>query len=310
MARIDKILSDFISDCNLRGMSKDSIRSYKSTLSIFFEFLREKGVSTDKVDREVLKDFINYLRADRGIGPKTMENYFASMSSFYKYLMFEEKINYNPILPVRERYVRQYKKANGNNHNGKKVLTLDQMSTLINSIMDSRDRAVVTLLAKTGIRRGELLSLDISDINWENYSITLKPTPKRSNRLLFFDDETARQLKSYLRIREQTYTKGTKALFVGERGERLSGNTIYRIVTKYAERLGYHDPSSDKTDDHLSPHCLRHFFTTEMRRAGMPREFIQELRGDIRKGAIDIYDHIDPKELRESYLACVPQFGV
>jgi len=310
VVRIDKILSDFISDCNLRGMSKDSIRSYKSTLRIFFEFLREKGVSTDKVDREVLKDFINYLRVDREIGPKTMENYFASMSSFYKYLMFEEKINYNPILPVRERYVRQYKKANGNNHNGKKVLTLDQMSTLINSIMDSRDRAVVTLLAKTGIRRGELLSLDISDVNWENYSITLKPTPKRSNRLLFFDDETARQLKSYLRIREQTYTKGTKALFVGERGERLSGNTIYRIVTKYAVRLGYHDPSSDKTEDHLSPHCLRHFFTTEMRRAGMPREFIQELRGDIRKGAIDIYDHIDPKELRESYLACVPQFGV
>ncbi|MEN6379042.1 MAG: hypothetical protein ABFD15_05625 [Methanofastidiosum sp.] len=42
----------------------------------------------------------------------------------------------------------------------------------------------------------------------------------------------------------------------------------------------------------------------------MKREFIQELRGDIRKGAIDIYGHIDPKELRESYLACVPQFGV
>jgi integrase/recombinase XerD len=104
--------------------------------------------------------------------------------------------------------------------------------------------------------------------------------------------------------------KDKKILFLEERGKRLSGNAIYRIVTKYAERLGYHDPSSDKIEDHLSPHCLRHFFTTEMRRAGTKREFIQELRGDIRKGAVDIYDHIDLKELRESYLACVSQFGV
>ncbi len=106
-----------------------------------------------------------------------MENYFASMSSLYKYLIFENMVSVNPVLPVRERYIRQYKKGNGNNHNGKKILTLEQMSTLISSIMDSRDRAIITLLAKTGIRRGELITLDISDVNWENYSIILKPMP-------------------------------------------------------------------------------------------------------------------------------------
>ena len=53
-----------------------------------------------------------------------------------------------------------------------------------------------------------------------------------------------------------------------------------------------------------------HWFITHLRRAGMTREFIQELRGDARKEAIDIYDHIDKKELRESYLAHIPQLGI
>ena len=63
-------------------------------------------------------------------------------------------------------------------------------------------------------------------------------------------------------------------------------------------------------EDHFSPHCTRHWFTTHLRRAGMPREFIQELRGDQRQAAIDIYDHIDKEELRKSYLEHMPQLGL
>ena len=59
----------------------------------------------------------------------------------------------------------------------------------------------------------------------------------------------------------------------------------------------------------FTTHCFRHFFTTHLRRSGMPRELIQELRGDRRGDAIDIYDHIDPEELRRSYLQHVPRFG-
>jgi integrase/recombinase XerD len=82
------------------------------------------------------------------------------------------------------------------------------------------------------------------------------------------------------------------------------------LVVQTAERIGLHDPNSERMEDHFSPHCCRHWFTTHLRRAGMPREFIQELRGDVRREAIDIYDHIDKKELRESYLAHIPQLGI
>jgi site-specific recombinase XerD len=61
----------------------------------------------------------------------------------------------------------------------------------------------------------------------------------------------------------------------------------------------------------ISAHiACRHWFTIHLRRAGMPRQFIQELRGGVRKEAIDIYDHIYEKELRESYLAHIPQLGI
>jgi integrase/recombinase XerD len=93
-------------------------------------------------------------------------------------------------------------------------------------------------------------------------------------------------------------------------GERLNRHGVYDAVTNTAKRVGIHKPNSDRMEDHFSPHCCRHWFTTHLRRAGMPREFIQELRGDVRKEAIDIYDHIDKKELRESYLAHIPQLGI
>jgi integrase/recombinase XerD len=82
------------------------------------------------------------------------------------------------------------------------------------------------------------------------------------------------------------------------------------MIKQAAIRIGLHDASSERMEDHFSAHCTRHFFTTHLRRAGMPREFIQELRGDVRKEAIDIYDHIDREELRKSYLAHIPQLGV
>ena len=152
---------------------------------------------------------------------------------------------------------------------------------LINSILEPRDKAIVTLLAKTGIRRGELIDIDMDDVDWESQSIRLKPKNKRSNRVVFFDDETAIVLHRWMRTRENWEVKqGIKALFVGEQGKRLRRNGVYYAVVKHAERVGLHDPSSDRMEDHFGPHCCRHWFTTHLRRNSMSREFIKELRGD------------------------------
>ncbi len=301
----ERLIDGFCKDCKLRGMTDESIRRYKSSLKMFAGFLKSRGLSLDDVNINVLREFLQLLY-DKGVKHKTIENCFSAPSSFYDYLVFEGIAEANVILPFRKRYLKRYRTDSAE----RKLLSVEEMSKLVNSIMDPRDRAIAVLLAKTGIRRGELIRLDVDDINWEDYSITLKPTPKRSNRVVFFDEECAVVLKRWLKVREKL-NPPTKALFVNYQTlERLNRNGVWSAVVKYAVRLGFHNPDSPRLEDHFGPHCFRHWFTTWLIRNGMPREYVKELRGDKRREAIDIYHHIDREELRRAYLACIPKLGV
>ncbi len=304
----EELIRRYGEDCEMRGLSSESLRSYINTIKIFSDYLKMKGLDFFSVDKNVLRSFLDYLRKDRRVGHKTIENYFTSIAGFYDYLEYEDMIEKNPVHSIRKRYIRSYKE----NDEGqmRKLISVEDMAKLINSTLDIRDKAIITLLAKTGIRRRELITLDVDNIDWIEQSIRLKPTAKRTNRTVFFDDETAIILHRWVKARESRNKKDIKALFINAEGGRLNRNGVYIAVTKAAESVGLHNPVSDRMEDHFSPHCCRHWFTTHLRRAGMPREFIQELRGDVRKEAIDIYDHIDKKELKESYLAHIPQLGV
>jgi integrase/recombinase XerD len=303
-----RLIEDFCKDCELKGMTNESVRRYKSSLLIFAGFLLNRGVYPVNADTNVLKDFLQYIKYERSVKHKTVENYFSALSAFYDYLAFERLVSTNIVLPFRKRYLRQYK--DGYEDPERKLLSVEEMSRLVGSIMDPRDKAIAVLFAKTGIRRGELLKLDVDDIHWEDCFITLKPTPKRSNRVVFFDDECAIVLRRWLRVREKLNPK-TKALFVSYQSlNRLDRNGLYTLIVKYAKRLGFHNEDSPRLEDHFGPHCFRHWFTTWLLRNGMPREYVKELRGDRRGEAIDIYYHIDRRELRKAYLAYIPKLGV
>ena len=307
---VSKLIDNFCMDCELQGMTPETIRRYGSSLRIFEEFLSKRKITLLDVDRGSLKDFLSYLRNERRNSIKTVKNNFSALSSFYEYMLYERVLEKNPVLEIRKRYLGSYK-SNPGNSSERKLISIEEMKLLIDSILDPRDKAIVTLLAKTGIRRKELIGIDLGDINWGNQSIMLKPTHKRTNLLVFFDDECGRILKRWIRRREIIGVKeGCEALFVSTYGKRIDRNAVYHSVTKHAERVGLHDQSSHRTEDRFSPHCCRHWFTTYLLRAGMPREYVKELRGDSRGDAIDIYHHIDREELRESYLAHIPQLGI
>ncbi|MEM2099663.1 MAG: tyrosine-type recombinase/integrase [Candidatus Bathyarchaeia archaeon] len=295
------LIKAFSQDCRLRGMTEESIRRYISSLKIFGKFLEKHGLSISDVNVNVFRDFLHYMIYERNAKHKTVKNYFSALSAFYDYLTFEGYISSNIVLPFRKRYLKRYK--DGYDDPERRLLSVEEMSCLVNSILDPRDKAIALLLAKTGMRRGELLRLDVKDINWMEYAITLKPTPKRSNRTVFFDDECAVALRRWLKVRE-TLNPPTNALFISYQSlRRLDRNGLYTTIVKYAKRLGFHNPDSPKLEDHFGPHCFRHWFTTWLLRNGMPREYLKELRGDRRKEAIDIYYHIDKQELRKKYLA-------
>jgi len=301
---LDDLILAWKKDAAVRGMTASSIYNYSRYLVHFLDFLN--GTDIRNADSALIRDYVEYLRS-RSLRTKSIEMNLLSVSSLFEYLIFERKVKENPVRAIRRRYLNTYKTDSEVQKH--KIISIEEATKLVDSAVDIRDKAVITLLLKTGIRRGELTRLDLVDVNWQDKSITLKPTKKRSNRVVFFDEETAGILRRWAKVREGRNLRGSPALFVSPRG-RLEQNGVASIVNKAAIAAGLHDLESKRMEDHFSSHCCRHWFTTHLRRSGMPREFIKELRGDVRREAIDVYDHIDKKELRESYLAHIPQLGI
>ena len=212
----------------------------------------------------------------------------------------------NPVPAIQKKYFKQFKGQT----QSRQLISVEDAAKLVRATIDTRDRAILMIFLKTGIRRGELISLDVEDVSLDRLTITLKETAKRSNRTVFFDEETVRALKRWLDVRQTRYKKsGEKALFVSNKGTRLQTSSVGALVRTAGMRVGLHE-CGKKLEDRFTPHCCRHWNGTYLLRAGMRREYVQWLRGDIIKEAVDIYFHIDPKDVKENYLAHIPQLGI
>jgi len=196
------LLDKFKVECNLQGMSKSSTTSYASAMRIFMFFLMSKRKTVFEVDKDVLRAYIDYLVNERKISYRTLSYNFSALAAFYEWLLFENKIKENPVQAVRKRYLKRYKNGEGMQQEGRKLISVEEMAMLVRSIVSLQDRAVVVTLAKNrGGEEGELISLDVDDIDWQKMSIKLKPTAKRSNRLVFFDEETKQVLMEWMNMR-------------------------------------------------------------------------------------------------------------
>jgi integrase/recombinase XerD len=294
------LLDAFLVDCSVRNFSPRTIAAYKSHLNYFLKFYSVNANTND------LKDFLILLRDERGLSASTVENYFCSLSTFYDFLAWERIVEKNIIPSFRKRYIRYYKEPRPEE---RQLINIEQMKNLIDSAEDLQTKCIFLLFAKTGIRRQELIDLDRQDVYPKKNMIILKNHHfKRSNRTVFYDDECAFFLDDWIKWRYNHQVK-IPALFIGPQGGRICRDRVYDLTTNHAEALGFHDPEGT-LQEKFTPHCFRHFFTTELRRAGCPRAAIQELRGDSRKEAIDIYDHWTPEELRETYLKYIPKLGI
>ena len=302
-------IKDFLEDCMSRGLTKQTTANYKSNIATFLKCVGNPL----NVDTSILCKFLDYLKEmeykrgrviKKGVHPKTINAYFSAISTYYDYLVFIRQLDINPVLQFTRLYLSRIKHQY-NGDNSRQLISIEQMRQLVSLDMPTLDRAILMILAKTGVRRGELIAMDREDLNLEKKEIILKPKAKRTNRLVFFDDETALVLGTYLEWRDEK-TK-SKALFVSSySSERINRNRVNEIVARHGSALGLHDPEGN-LNTKLTPHCFRHWFTTHLRRSGLPIEFIQELRGDRRNNVIDIYDHIDLSELKNRYLECIPK---
>lgn len=299
----DTYIKGFRYDCRIRGLADSTISRYIFNLNVFLRWMELNNNDILELNKIILRKYLEYLRYSKKYHAKSLKNMFSTLTSFYDFLIFEEVIKSNPVRPVQKRYLHQYKSVDRSAK--RKIISVNEMGAFVNSIPIIRDKLVVLLFAKTGIRRNELIGIDLPDISFQTQSIILKSRPKRTNCRVLFDDEVEDLLKKWI-VQRELMNLGTDALFINQRGERMKRTGVYNLFVKWATKFGLHNPSSLLLEDHFTPHCCRHWFTTHLRKAGMPREFIQELRGDSRREAIDIYDHIDLEELRNEYLVRIP----
>ena len=301
-------LDDFQADCLTLGMEKHTVESYTSNIILFFDYVGKPYTDVKIFD---LTKFLNFLRFEKeikyrgkikiGCAKSTIKTYFSSINAYYDFLEFNEHIEHNPVTRFRKRYLRHVKKDNGP-ENQRQLISIRDMAKLVYTTDNLTYRAVIMTFAKTGLRRGELISLDRDDLNMTTGTIYLKPTAKRTNRIVFIDNETIEIIRHYLD--NQDCIK-SPALFLSKHGKRLNRNSVYDLVTRNAQRLGFHNPDG-RLIEKFTPHCCRHWFTTYLLRAGMSRENLQALRGDVVTSAVDIYNHINYDLLRADYLERVP----
>lgn len=308
-----KYLEDFITDCIARGLTQSTVATYRCNVRDFLDHIDKDPT---EIHMDDLRAFLAHLRTmsytvghqqRKGVAPSTLNAYFSAISSYYDFLMWEEIINSNPIPMFRKRYLRFKIQRNG--ENTRQLASINTMRELLNrSENEILALALITFGAKSGLRKGELIAMNVENLNFKEMEFIVPDKPKRTGRLGFIDDETAVILHKYLEWREPRAR--TNALWISPMGHRIgvSENGPCEIIKKYARIIGIHDDNGP-LNKKFTTHCLRHFFTTHLRRSGMRRELIQELRGDSEKDAIDIYDHIDKEELRKSYLQHIPRFG-
>jgi integrase/recombinase XerD len=294
----------YVADLRLRGFTKTTVDSEVRLLRRYLAWCEARGLDPMKADKEDLKEYLAESRA-KGHKLATLKKTFSMLASFYAWLEEDGRASAGPVRYIQKKYLRAYK----SDAETRKLISVKEAAQMVTAAIDSRDRAILVVLFKTGIRREELVTLDLTDVNMINMVIKLKPTAKRTNRIVFFDDECREALSRWITVRARLRPESS-ALFTGKGGSRLHGGGVWIVVAKAAERVGLTDPQSKKLDERFSAHACRHWFTTHLLRAGMQREYVQWLRGDAIREAVDIYYHLDPEDVRRAYLAYIPQLGI
>lgn len=247
-------LEKWQTDARIRRMSEDTIKKYSYDILNFSAFAESRGIAPLAADRDLVRAWVDALR-QRGNKTQTIQHRLAALSSFFEYFIYEGELQINPVGPVRKRYLSCYK--TDSEKGVRQSISVEQAAAMVGAMMDPRDQLILALLLKTGMRRKELLAMDIDDIDWRNKSIRLKPMKKRSNLTVFFDEETARLMRRWLAVRETRCRNGTRALWISTWGEKVDHGSITYVVRKAAVRAGLHDSSSPDLESHFSPHCCR-----------------------------------------------------
>ena len=273
--------------CNFLKVEKDisphTLRAYTRDLGEFLLFTDKKVSDINNLD---IRDFLASLHHKK-LKKSSISRKLATIRSFFKYLYREGSVTKNPAKFVSSPKVQKVLP---------RFLTVDETFALMNSpkgdtFLATRDRAILELLYSSGLRVSELTSLNINDFDLKGSIVRVKGKGKKE-RIVPVGSKALESVKDYLPERI-LLKKKSLALFLNNRGGRLTQRSVRRIVDKYSRMIAL--------ESRLSPHTLRHTFATHLLNSGADLRAIQELLGHSSLSTTQKYTHVDIARLMEVY---------
>ena len=267
-----------------KGLSQNTIEAYKNDLSSFFEFCVKRGcVDVSDVKRSDINAFILELRQGN-YTPSSVVRKIASIRGFYKWFCSTEENAKNPALTLER--PKLPKKL-------PKVMTVDELSKILNSDLTKLEKVVIELLYGCGLRVSELVNLKLNSIDIKSKYVQCFGKGSKE-RLVPFGQKAKKAIEDYLKYREMILlqsSKSTKYFLLRESGEKITRQDVYDFIHKQGEKI----------HKHISPHTLRHSFATHLLENGADLRVVQELLGHSDVSTTQLYTHITKKRLKEVY---------
>lgn len=277
---------------DVRQVSEHTLRAYTRELDRLDEWLAREAddiTAITDLDGRSLRAYVAGLGAAE-LSPASIARSVAALRSFGRFLLMTERVEANPASTLRA--PKQARKLPHVLDNSELERLLQEPAAAGEA--GTRDRALLEVLYATGMRVGELVSLNDDAVDLISGCIRVRGKG-RKERLAPLGTPAIRALEDYRAIRDGTHGAGTpdRGTFLSLRGRRLADRDIRRILDKHITAAGL----SPKT----SPHTLRHSFATHLLQCGADIRAVQELLGHASLNTTQIYTHLSIDHLREVY---------
>lgn len=280
-----------------RNRSELTVRNYDKSLREFESYfkLRDSQLSWETIDSDVIRDWMESLM-DKGAMASTVNNCLSAVRSFYRYALAYGIVEVDPSHYVKGPKLKKPLPKFIREKDMDRLMDQDNMWG--DSVKDMRARTIILTLYSTGIRLAELIGLDVNDVDFVN--MQLKVTGKRDKqRVVPFGKELCETLQQYLQVRETLPLRDTEALFVNDKGLRVSRGQVENIVRNNLSKV--------TTQQKRSPHVLRHSFATAMLNNGAELESVRKLLGHESIATTEIYTHATFEQLKSVYEKAHPR---
>ena len=267
------------------------------SLNVPFEDVDIRDIDLDFVAEITTSDvyeFLSWLANDRsadpdapvsarGISASSRARKLSALKSFYKYLTVRTKqLDENPVADLEYPKLRR---------SLPRYLTLEQSAALLNAVSgpnEKRDYAILMIFLNCGIRRSELVGLNLSDVYEDRLRVMGKGNKER---FVYFGTPCRKAIDEYLVERNKKVLSDNRALFGSRNGNRISVDAVHRLVKKALLQAGL-----DSTQ--YSAQKLRHTAATMMLSGGVDVKTVQEVLGHENLNTTQIYTHIENTELK------------